>query len=193
MHKHLQHFLMVTSNPSHFRLMHCCLCSSSDSCRRAAPSSPLTSSSLVSTTSTRCVKTLITSLRFCCSSAQKQQEIDCLTLKKPPQISTPKRCCTLQEWRILWSCRRPHHSNVHTSAPAPASCGGLAPRRAAACAGRLTWCSALSPGLLAQPSATGAPSSAAGLSSRSGHSQDTLMKHKEVTTARRKTQIQHDY
>lgn len=57
-----------TSKSSHFWLMCCCFCSSSQSCCRATLSSFWTSSSLVSTTHTRLVRTLITSLRFCNSS-----------------------------------------------------------------------------------------------------------------------------
>lgn len=83
---------MVTSNPSHFRMMHCCFCSSSESCCWATLSSPFTFSSLVSTSSTRCVRTRITSLRFCTSSVQKQQKIPCVTVQKT-LISTPKSRC----------------------------------------------------------------------------------------------------
>lgn len=67
----------------------------------------------------------------------------------------------------------------HPCAPGRAPSGGLVPRPEAACDGRQPWCSAPGPGPSAQPSAAGAPSSASGWSSHSGHSQETIAKHRE--------------
>ncbi len=154
--------------------MCCCFCSSSQSCCRATLSSFWTSSSLVSTTHTRLVRTLITSLRFCNSSPKT-------TEKSLSYVIKENWICIKSRKISFWSLC-PHHPNGHTSAPRWAPSGGLAPRRKAAYDGRQPWCSAPCPGPSAQPSAAGAPSSASGWWSHSGHSRETFA-HRETHKA----------